>query len=108
MPIPIQLSGINDLSEEAAQPDAELTQVAKLTETVERLEAQLAEANAQRDAVFENMKTQAELVARLRAALEAVEWVDQACPWCDGYKHEDGHASNCARQAALNPREGEE
>ena len=45
----------------------------KRLKLVEELEAQLAEANARRNAVFENMKQQAELVATLRAALGAVE-----------------------------------
>jgi len=42
--------------------------------------------------------------ARLRAALEAVEWFTKFdityCPWCVRIK-EHGHASDCARQIAL-------
>lgn len=42
--------------------------------------------------------------AKLRAALEAVEWVHYGslfrCPWCKRYEVE-GHADNCARQVAL-------
>jgi len=59
--------------------------------------------------------------ATLRAALEQVEWhigeriyggyypdYDPSCPWCDSIRG-DGHAPNCARQAALGvgTREGE-
>lgn len=51
---------------------------------------------------------------RLRAALEAVEWLwigqqdqnhptDLICPWCKEKK--PGHASDCARQAALSPEQ---
>lgn len=70
-------------------------------------EAQLAEANAQINAIFENMKAQAVLVATLRAALEAVEWSGFACPSCYAAE-EHGHKPDCALQAALNPRgEGE-
>ena len=47
-------------------------------------------------------------VARLREALEMVEWVGVAdgyvphnvCPWCDGTDY-DGHLEGCDRQAAL-------
>ena len=52
--------------------------------------------------------------ARLRAALEQVEWIHNysevlICAWCKGYKHGDGHKPDCARQAALTPekKEGE-
>lgn len=43
--------------------------------------------------------------ARLREALERVEWVEEErgekfCPWCGNYWR-SGHASNCRRQAAL-------
>ena len=46
---------------------------------------------------------------KLREALEAVEWEgnERHCPWCWGYQH-NGHKPDCARQAALNPREGED
>jgi len=42
---------------------------------------------------------------RLRAALEAVEWVDDGenygwCPWCDATPH-GGHKPDCQRQIAL-------
>jgi hypothetical protein len=42
---------------------------------------------------------------KLRAALEAVEWVDHSphdaqCPWCDQPPF-DGHAPDCQRQQAL-------
>lgn len=37
---------------------------------------------------------------RLREALGAVEHVDHWCPWCH-YRQRDGHAPDCARQAAL-------
>ena len=43
--------------------------------------------------------------ARLCAALEAVEHVDHWCPWCH-YRQRDGHAPDCARQAALRGEEG--
>jgi len=44
----------------------------------------------------------------MRAALEAVEWVElrysppagRVCPWCDNY-HDEGHKPDCQRQAAL-------
>ena len=47
-------------------------------------------------------------IARLRAALEAVEWVlisdygdiEYRCPWCEMSKY-SGHADDCQRQAAL-------
>ena len=46
--------------------------------------------------------------ADLVAALEAVEWVDEAgsmiqtCPWCrNGFIR--GHADDCQRQQALEP-----
>jgi hypothetical protein len=48
----------------------------------------------------------------LRAALEAVEWVHDRCPWCrktvrhwkdtDGNIKCRGHSPDCQRQAALN------
>ena len=40
--------------------------------------------------------------ARLRAALEAVEYADMEsrCPWCGNW-YNKGHAPNCQRQAAL-------
>jgi hypothetical protein len=44
--------------------------------------------------------------ARLRATLEAVEWVVvegagfKACPWCE-MTVEQGHRADCARQIAL-------
>jgi len=47
---------------------------------------------------------------RLRAALEAVEWVThtgsggQRCPWCQGIYLE--HELDCMRQAALEPQKG--
>jgi rubrerythrin len=41
---------------------------------------------------------------KLRAAIEAVEWIepglDYSCPWC-GFTEENGHAADCPRQAAL-------
>jgi len=51
-------------------------------------------------------------IARLRAALEAVDWVwshhwgDWECPWCGEVKAV-GHAANCQRQTALGLGEGE-
>ena len=48
-------------------------------------------------------------VAQLRAALDAVEWVDDSdvdenvwftCPWCKN-DEEDGHKPDCQRQKAL-------
>jgi hypothetical protein len=61
-------------------------------------------------------------VAKLEAALRAVEWVtryghDAYCPWCGGEKaFPGGHTIDCPRQAALSapgqpdagPSEGEE
>jgi len=48
---------------------------------------------------------------RLRAALGAVEWVEDSepdfgkyCPWCGNFE-KSGHAHDCQRQAAL--KEGE-
>lgn len=44
--------------------------------------------------------------SRLRAALEAVEWIydydihQELCPWC-GSQQEKGHKPDCQRQAAL-------
>ena len=44
--------------------------------------------------------------ARLRAALEAVEWIEdccrigQYCPWCRRHRA-SGHTPDCLRQAAL-------
>jgi hypothetical protein len=56
----------------------------------------------------------AELMAeneRLRAALEAVEWINMVpgatshfwedCPWCGGHRIGRGHWPDCQRQAAL-------
>jgi len=45
-------------------------------------------------------------IARLRAALEAVEWVFEeyaaSCPWCERVESEHhGHATDCERQLAL-------
>ena len=47
------------------------------------------------------------VIARLSAALQAVEWMNEFdndaprwCPWCDNWQH-DGHKPNCQRQAAL-------
>lgn len=49
--------------------------------------------------------------ARLRAVLEAVEWVPDAphdwCPWCRMWE-ENGHAPDCQRQAALAGQKGGE
>ena len=53
----------------------------------------------------ENERLRAE-IARLRGALEAVEWVQEVdsgesfCPWCDNNKLV-GHHADCQRQAAL-------
>ena len=55
---------------------------------------------------------QAETIATLTAALEAVEWVfdpvleELQCPWCKKYKCQ-GHAPDCLRQAALKKTRGE-
>ena len=58
--------------------------------------------------LYENEQLEAQ-VARLREALEALEWVrvtyrDEVatlCPWCDGVQELDGHKEDCKRQAAL-------
>ena len=39
-------------------------------------------------------------VARLRVALEQVEFVAGWCPWCECFEY---HRFNCARQLALTP-----
>lgn len=47
--------------------------------------------------------------ARLRAVVEALEWIGRRipyCPWCLCSKA-DGHSPACARQAALRPEAGE-
>lgn len=53
----------------------------------------------------------------LLAALEAVEWVNGACPWCGWWESKEasliasqhvGHAPDCPRQAALKKARGEE
>lgn len=50
-------------------------------------------------------------IARLRGALEAVEWVqdtgngDYYCPWCDNNKLV-GHHADCQRQTALDAAGG--
>lgn len=48
---------------------------------------------------------------KLRAALEAVEWVARGtrvshriCPWCNSFMHQ-AHKPDCQRQAALTPAE---
>ena len=52
--------------------------------------------------------------ARLRAALEAVEWAldglgDYRCPWCGAWRSDDhGHRPDCQRQLALGITEKEE
>ena len=49
--------------------------------------------------------------AKLRAALEQVEWVPDSqgwivCAWCDNFQ-EHGHKPDCVRQSALRQSEGE-
>ena len=54
-------------------------------------------------------------VERLRALIEEVEWFNstlddsyiEVCPWCD-CEEAQGHASDCKRQAALEPEPKEE
>lgn len=63
------IADLRDLAYERAPKIA----AEELRRQKEEYEAQLAEANAQHNAMFENMKAQAVLVARLRAALAQVE-----------------------------------
>jgi len=46
--------------------------------------------------------------AKLRGALEMVQWVGAhcACPWCKN-REEEGHRPDCVRQAALSPPSAE-
>jgi hypothetical protein len=52
-----------------------------------------------------------EQIAKLRAALEAVEWLQTSgrdyCPWCLSTDRQ-GHDADCQRQAALGIQVGED
>ena len=88
-------------------------------ETYYNLEVETMFANAQAskkpvlEALSDAIITVLTELDALRAALGAVEWVEDSepdlgkyCPWCGNFE-KSGHAPDCQRQAALNPAEGE-
>jgi hypothetical protein len=67
-----------------------------------------AEIALEADRTIEELREENE---QLRAALEKVEWQPSGahfiCLWCGGLKRYAGHKPDCARQAALAPKERE-
>jgi hypothetical protein len=91
--------------------DTEKNQLRRENETLRRLcqQAMTSEA-ASLQARIEWLEAES---AKLRAALEQVEWVykshvrdNSICPWCDG-DPDSGHKPDCTRQTALRQSEGE-
>lgn len=121
-----RLAAIDGALDDADAPDATEAHALDNDPIVERIklwrhvdseiQVQLATANQRaEDADFnsgQEIKARMALKAQLaeaRAALEAVEYHQAytlSCPWCFRVQ-ELGHRDGCARQAALNPREGE-
>lgn len=75
-----------------------------------RLRAENARLQRELDIAKRGNQRQWDENARLRAALEQVQWIGQIerhydhgqCPWCQAFENH-GHADNCARQLAINP-----
>jgi hypothetical protein len=76
-----------------------------------RRDQRIAALEQERDAAIEDTRDYMALVEerdRLRAALEAVEWVvaSEHCPWCGAWELDGhGHAPDCQRRAALAARQ---
>ena len=65
-----------------------------------RLPRKSAEFVIAEPGIVDALKTLVEENARLRGALEQVEFVAGWCPWCECFEY---HRFNCARQLALTP-----
>src|SRR5262245_9790266 len=103
-----------ELEAQLAEADATIAHLRKAKDCyydcVDKAEANQRIASAEKAAmdIARPLVEKAEAdAARLRAALEIVEWISRYsilhCPWCGGHM-KDGHRPDCARQAALSPQ----
>jgi hypothetical protein len=106
-------AGYNDLDELNDTLTRDIEDCRRVGETIGSIVESHIQYAAKADARAEAAEALKAENAKLRAALEQVEWVykshvrdNSTCPWCDGDPN-DGHKPDCVRQAALRQEEGE-